>query len=52
MAKYRIMCVKYGWADIDAESESAAEEKAKAMPDSEFSWSDADDHQVVEEIDY
>lgn len=52
MAKYRVMCVKYGWAVVEAGSESAAEEIAQAMPDSSFDWSDADDHQVVEEVDY
>lgn len=52
MAKYRIMCIKYGWAEVEASSEAEAEEAARTFPDSFYDWSDADDHQVVEEIDY
>ena len=52
MAKYKVMCVRYGWIDMEAENEEAALEAAKAEPESSFYWSGADDHQVVEEIDY
>lgn len=52
MAKYRVMCIKYGWAEIEAASESEALNIAEELHDRCFDWSDADDHQVVEEIDY
>jgi hypothetical protein len=46
------MCVKHGWAVVEADSESEAEEAAEKLPGSQYDWSDADDYQVVEEIDY
>ena len=49
---YRVMCVKYGFTTIEAESEEEALETAKNMTDHEYDWSDSDDHQVVEEGDY
>lgn len=52
MAKYRVMCVKYGWAEVDAETEADAISVAESFPDSGFQWSDRDDYQVAEEIDY
>lgn len=51
MAKYRVMCVKYGWAVVEAKSESDALESAENMKDRDFDWSDPDDHQIVEELD-
>lgn len=48
--KYRIVCKKYGWIDIAADSEEDAIEKAEKMPDHMFSWTSADEHEVVEEI--
>lgn len=51
MPKYRVMCKKYGWAVVEAPSEEDAVDKAEQMPDREFAWSDADDHEVVEEVD-
>lgn len=52
MANYRVMCVKYGWAEVKASSESEALSISEKLKDSDFDWSDADDYQVVEEIDY
>lgn len=52
MHKYRVMCKKYGWAVIEALNEGEALDKAEQMSDCGFNWSDADDHEVVEEIDY
>lgn len=50
--KKRVMCVKYGWAIIEAGTDKEAEEIAKNLSDSAFDWSDTDDFQVVEDIDY
>lgn len=52
MAKYRIMCVKYGWTEVEAETEEEAVLITEDLPDGAFQWSDRDDHQVTEEIDY
>ncbi len=51
MPKYRVMCKKYGWADIEAESEEEAIDKAEAMSDRELNWADAEDHDVVGEAE-
>lgn len=52
MNKYRVMVVKYGWTEIEAETEDDAVTEAKSMGDEDFDWGDFDDAQVVEEIDY
>lgn len=52
MPKYRVMCKKYGWAVVEASSEEEALEKAEQMSDRGFDWSDADDHEVVEKVDF
>lgn len=52
MKTFRVMVVKYGFADIEAETEKEAESMIGNMKDSEFDWSDFDDGQVVEEVDY
>ena len=52
MKKYRTMVVKYGYAIVEADSEAEALEKTKAMSDHDFDWSEFDDEQVVEEVDY
>ena len=49
MAKMRVMVVKYGYAVVDAETESEAIEKTNNMRDSDFDWSDFDDAQVVDD---
>lgn len=49
MAKMRVMVVKYGYAVVNAETESEAIEKANNMSDSDFDWSDFDDTQVVDD---
>ena len=40
--------MKYGFATVEAETESEAAEIAERMADSEFDWSDIDDIQVTE----
>ena len=50
MPKYRVMCKKYGWVAVEAASEEEALDKAEQMTDHEFDWSDADDHEVVDEF--
>ena len=50
--KYRVMVVKYGFAIVEADSESEALDLINDMRDKDFDWSDFDDGQVVEEVDY
>ena len=50
--KYRVMVVKYGYAVVETDSESEALELIDDMEDSDFDWSDFDDGQVIEEVDY
>lgn len=50
--KYRTMVIKYGYAVVEAENEAEALEKTKGMSDGDFDWSDFDDEQVIEEVDY
>lgn len=52
MKKYRVMVVKYGYAVIEADSEKEAQDLIDDMKDKDFDWSDFDDGQVVEEVDY
>lgn len=53
MNKYRVMVVKYGYAVVEAENESDALSKIDSIYDDRyFDWSDFDDAQVVEEVDY
>ena len=52
MKNYRVMVVKYGYAIVEAETESEALELIDDMQDKDFDWSDFDDGQVVEEVDY
>lgn len=52
MNKYRVMVVKYGYAVVEADSESEVLELVDDMNDKDFDWSDFDDGQVVEEVDY
>ena len=52
MKKYRVMVVKYGFAVVEAETESEALYAIDDMRDKDFDWSDFDEGQVVEEIDY
>jgi len=47
--KYSVMCVRYGFVDVEADSEDEAVDIAEKLPVSDYSWSDADDHQVLEE---
>lgn len=48
MAKMRVMVIKYGFATVEAETESEAIEIAERMADNEFDWSNIDDVQVAE----
>lgn len=50
--KYRIMVIKYGYAVVEADSESEAVECINNMNDGDFDWSNFDEGQVVEEIDF
>ena len=52
MKTYRVMVVKYGYADIGAESEAEALELVDDMSDKDFDWTDFGDEQVIEEIEY
>lgn len=52
MKNYRVMVVKYGYAVVEAETENEALELIDNMRDKDFDWSDFDDGQVVEEVDY
>ena len=49
MAKMRVMVVKYGYAVVEAETETEAIELANDMKDSDFDWSDFDDAQVADD---
>ena len=49
MAKMRVMVTKYGYAVVEAETESEAIELVENMDDGEFDWSDSDDAQVVDD---
>ena len=51
MAKYKVQCVRYGFADVEAESEEAAIDMAESLPSSAYSWSDANDHEVIDRLD-
>ena len=53
MAKMRVMVVKYGYAVVEADTESEAIELTNDMDDGDFDWSDFDDAQVVDDdIDF
>lgn len=48
MAKYRVQCVRYGYVDVEADSDTEAVDIGEGLPMSAYSWLDAEDHQVVE----
>lgn len=48
--KYRVQCVRYGFTDVEAESEEAAIEIAESLPSSVYSWTEADEHEVIDEL--
>lgn len=50
MDKYKVMCCKYGYAVVSAESAEEAEEIAQQLPDSAYSWHSAEDHEAVERV--
>lgn len=50
--EYRGMAVKYGYVVVTAQSEEEALEKLKKLDAVSYDWSDPDDEQIVEEIDY
>lgn len=45
----RVMVVKYGYAVVEAETDTEAVEKAENMSDGEFDWSNFGDAQVVDD---
>ncbi len=47
--KHKVQCIHYGLVDVEADSEEEAIDYAENLPRSAYSWSDAEDHQVVEE---
>lgn len=49
MAKMRVMVVKYGYAVVEADTESEAIELTNNMNDEDFDWSDFDDAQVADD---
>lgn len=51
MKKYRVMVVKYGYTEVEAETEEDAVEQVNVYDDQYFDWSDFDDAQVVDELD-
>lgn len=48
MSNMRVMVVKYGFANVKADTEKDAVELTKSMQDSEFDWSDFGSAEVVE----
>ena len=50
MKTYRVMVIKYGYADIEADNEVDAMDIADNMYDDEFQWSDAGEAEIVEVI--
>lgn len=50
MDKYKVMCCKYGYAVVEANSAEEAEETAQSLPDSAYSWDSAEDHEAVEKV--
>ena len=51
MPKFRVMVIKYGFVDVEAETENDAIEAAENMSDHDFDWSDFDEAQVIGEVD-
>lgn len=53
--KFRVMVVSYGYAVVEAQDEEEALAICKKMTCNgrkDFDWSDPDDEQVVEEVDF
>lgn len=48
--KYKVMCCKYGYAEVTADSADDAEDIAQTLPDSAYSWYGAEDHEAVEKV--
>lgn len=48
MKKMKVMVVKYGYIDIEAETEEEALKLAYSKPDHAFDWSEFDDAQVID----
>lgn len=47
----RVMVTKYGFVDLDAETDEEAIEKTKKFQDSDFDWSDFDEPKVIDDLD-
>ena len=52
MPKFRGMVVRYGYVTIEAADEKEALEQVEAIKLEDFDWSDCEDAQIVEEVDY
>ena len=48
MKKMKVMVVKYGYINIEAETEEEALKLAYSKPDHAFDWSEFDDAQVID----
>ena len=46
----RVMVTKYGFVDLDAETDEEAIEKAKNLQDPDFDWSDFDEPKVIDDL--
>ena len=54
MKEYRIMVCKYGFATVEANSESEALKKVNTMTDSDFDWSkdySDDDAEIIDNME-
>ena len=47
-----IVCTKYGYAYVKAETDNEALEIARNLPESYYDWSDADDYEVLDPCVY
>lgn len=44
----RVMCIRYGFAVVEGDSESDILEEARNLQEDDFDWSDPDEPQIVE----
>lgn len=49
--KYKVVVVKYGYVEVEADTEDEALEIAEGMVDSNFDWTEFDNAQIIEKID-
>lgn len=48
--KYRVMVVKYGYVEVEADTEDEALEITEGMADSNFDWTEFCEEQIVEKL--